>query len=166
MKKNKFYLLAMMLMAMLCISFVSCDKEDLQIEGDDDEEITGEGLVGTWKFVSVVNYYKDESRKPEKVDYTQYDSLYKLFYKFNENGTGKLYEWEKGDGWYVDPFNYTFDGKKIIAPENEGDTEIDVVKLTSTELIIKADEDLDDEDVAYMEQTYKRVSESAVAGAE
>lgn len=166
MKKNKFYLLAMMLMAMLCIGFVSCDKEDLQEEevtnSSGDEEITGEGLAGTWRFVIVENYYKNG--KSDRIDYTQYSSYYKQYCQFDGNGKGILYEWEQGNGWYVDPFSYTYDGTYIIGLDEDGG-KIEVLKLTSTELVLKISEYLDDETVEYMVQTYKRVKDSAVKDA-
>ena len=159
MKKTYFYLWAMMMVAMLCIGFTSCGDDD----DDDDGPVTGTGLVGTWQFTTVENHYYNGD--VETIDYTPYEGIYELYMQFNANGKGTTYEKEGDKKWYIwGPYPYTFDGK-TISGMGEGGLDTEVLSLTDSELVIKATEDLDDEDVEYMIQTYKRVSNDKVKDA-
>ena len=125
-RKRFFGLLALLMLALVSVGFVSC--------GDDDDNVTvqdsGSPLQGEWKCV-----YDDES----------YEIL-----TFNSNGRG-FYEYrqKKVDYWVLDKyseFTYFFDSNKMelkfIFPEEGGGTETKVCrvdKLTSTELVLDGD---------------------------
>ena len=125
-RKRFFGLLAVLMLALVSVGFVSC--------GDDDDNVTvqdsGSPLQGEWKRV-----YDDES----------YEIL-----TFNSNGRG-FYEYhqKKVDHWVLDKyseFTYFFDSNKMelkfIFPEEGGGTETKVCrvdKLTATELVLDGD---------------------------
>ena len=125
-RKRFFGLLAVLMLALVSVGFVSC--------GDDDDNVTvqdsGSPLQGEWKCV-----YDDES----------YEIL-----TFNSNGRG-FYEYhqKKVDHWVLDKyseFTYFFDSNKMelkfIFPEEGGSTETKVCrvdKLTATELVLDGD---------------------------
>ena len=162
MKKKSFYLWAMMLVAMLCVGFTSCGNDD------DDDVVTGTGIVGTWQFDAVENHYKDGTSDSYSGFISQYGNTYGIFYKFESNGTGVSYEYEDGE-WDFDHFQYEYDGKNTLYTSLTGNME--VRKLTSSELVLKVvpanteDGEFDDEDVEYMIQTFKRVSDDKVKNA-
>lgn len=160
MKKKSFYLWAMMLVAVLCVGFTSCDNDD---DDDDEDVVTGEGIVGTWQFISVDNHFYDGHVETE--NFEPYESIFSQFIKFNANGTGTFYEYEGGYGWDVDGFRYTYDAEnQLIITDEDGTQALEVRSLTDKNLVIKF-KDTDDNDVDYQVQTYKRVSEDKVKNA-
>lgn len=164
MKKNFYYLLSMMMVAMLCVGFTSCGDDD-----DDDDvpgQVTGTGLVGVWQQTAVENHFYGGTSESE--DFTPFEKFYQHYLKFNENGTGKEYEYEydpeDGGEWYIDGFSYHYDAKNLTITNDDGVVAAEVRTLDSTTLVIKF-KDTDDNDVEYQVQTYKRVSEDKIKDA-
>ena len=151
MKKNSFYLWVTMIVAMLCVGFTSCSN-------DDDDVVTGEGIVGTWKITAVENHFYNG--KIETDDLTPYE----YYRKFNADGTGAEYEYEYGYGWEIDEFRYTYNGNTLIVNSDGDITNMTVHSLTSSTMVVEY-KDTDDDGVDYMIQTFKRVSDDKIKNA-
>ena len=112
MKKNYFYgLLAIMMVALLGISFVSCNDDD------DDNGPKSKTLVGTWKHTQEIGY---------------------VLLVFKSNGTGYAYEYyyEDGDAETYN-FTYTFDKSSMILRVKAEDGEESALRvsfISSTEI--------------------------------
>ena len=139
MKKNSFYLFAMMMAVVLCVGFTSCSSDD------DDEG--NPSLVGTWKFVSYEMHYY--GGKVEVVEMNEYEPFY---WHFNADGTMDGYESYRGE-FDVAHFTYKYEGKTLIVDE----VEYEVISLTKTELKIKRNES-----DRYTIETHVKVSDSVI----
>lgn len=157
MKKNFYYLFAMMMAVVLCVGFTSCGS-------DDDEGGSGNSnpLVGTWQQVS------DEIYNGDDVHVSYPSNTYK---HFNADGTGFLYS--KGDDWYVFRFSYKKEGNVYLYMLYDDGTPVPeyfkVISCTETELVIgwlsenwKETDDNDSKLIAIGK--YVKVSDSVIAG--
>lgn len=142
MKKNSFYLFAMMMVAMVCVGFASCSSDD-DDEGD-------AGLVGTWHYVSYETHYNNG--KVEVNDPNRYGV--ESYWHFNADGTMDGYEYWEGK-FDVAHFTYKYEGKTLTMDEFE----YEVISLTKTELKIKQNNS-----DGYIIETHVKVSDSVIAG--
>lgn len=140
MKKNSFYLFAMMMAVVLCVGFTSCSSDD-DDEGD-------AGLVGTWRYVSYETHYNNG--KVEVMDPNSYGV--ESYWHFNADGTMDGYESYRGE-FDVAHFTYKYEGKTLIVDE----VEYEVISLTKTELKIKRNES-----DRYTIETHVKVSDSVI----
>ena len=113
MKKNLFRLMALMMVAMLTIGFISCSKDD-----DDDDNSTS--IVGTWKYQFGKNNY--------------------ALLTFSQNGICNYYEYDDGET-DNESASYTYSNsilKITFYQENRYYTEtIKVASLTKTTLVLE-----------------------------
>ena len=140
MKKNIYFLLAIMMMAMVSTGFVSCSS--------DDDEGYSNSIVGTWKY-AVSEEYDKNGNLVEK-----HDVRYNHFVQYNEGGTGV--EYYQG---YRDTFKYSINGKKLTIWYEDESATAEILTLTSTDLALKTS----DEDDIYIDR-FERVSDSVVEG--
>lgn len=107
-KKNLWCLLAILMVTIVSVGFVSC--------GDDDEEdeIT---IVGTWRY--------------------DFGSGYVLL-TFNQNGTARYQEYDHGRWESDESANYVYsNGSLFVTGRNGERVTIEVISLTQTTLILK-----------------------------
>lgn len=167
MKKNSYYLLIMLMMAIVSVGFVSCGSDD------DDNNGGGAGgtgtlsgsIVGTWKIVKTAGYDANGKLYGETVEK---DLPYYMFYQFQENGVCAYFEyyldpedyWEDGNGqkhaWDIDYGRYTYSGNVLIV---DGER-MEVLNLTSTELKVKFKSE--NSNYSYDVVTMRRASDSDV----
>lgn len=136
MKKNSFYLFAMMMAVVLCVSFTSCSD-------DDDEGGSGStnALVGTWQCVSNTSLGSDES------EYLKFDA---------KGNTTWYYVYTKESSFKI--CKYAYEGTTLVFTWLDGTIETyEVLSVTESELEIKRKGSSDAD-------KYKKVADSVVAG--
>lgn len=122
MKKNGFYLFAMMMAVVLCVGFTSCDDED-----------SGYGpLIGTWHHVADAKYKGGTSN----TEYYEYDEVEKGSYRqFKPNGKGARYTYNETTGkWEKESFTYEYNQPGQIIILNNNTWAIPLRSLTETEM--------------------------------
>ena len=139
MKKLNF-LLTMLLVAMVSLSFVSCEKE--QPEEKKKEKTYSELIVGTWDMVSLELYVKEGGQEAsQKVPVTDYG----FTAVFDKNGEFVMDLGELLVG------EYKIEGKKLLV---YGEPVMEIAKLTEQDLALVQEFTEDD----YMERyTYNFV---------
>ena len=150
MKKNKFYLLAIMFFAVSCIGFVSCDDDD-EAAGDIPSE-----LVGTWKYVKKELYAEGEL-------YRTYGVEGELpYWQFKANGSGAEYDLYEGE-WDREYFTYKVENNILTFSHNYSNRNYRIETLTSTTLVVKEGSLDGIYSDSYFELTYyTKVSDSEV----
>lgn len=107
-KKNLWCLLAVLMVTIVSVSFVSCGDDD------DEDDIT---IVGTWKY--------------------DFSSGYGLL-TFNQNGTARYQEYDKGSWQIDESATYIYsNGSLVVTGYNGERVTIEVISLTKTTLILK-----------------------------
>lgn len=134
-KKNYLHLLTIMMVAMLCASFVSCGSDD------DDDEITGgselvDKLQGTWQF-------QKGTETVMGMTITMDRSSLSEMKKSMEQMTGTKVEfWDETlsfSGSKVNGVNYKLDGNKLILDGMDAmeGISISVKSVTSSSLVLR-----------------------------
>lgn len=84
MKKNLFYLMTVLMMAVVCVGFASCGDDD----DDDSSSQTSGPLVGTWENTRTGSWGYETFTKVFRANGTGYQE-----YSYSDNSTGQV---EKG----------------------------------------------------------------------
>ena len=134
MKKNIYYLFAMMMVAMLSVGFASCGGDDEAggtPGGGGGQPPTGKSkIIGCWQSVSFVEY--DKSGKP--VSTIQSGEVYMRF----GNDTGAFYDYYDGQWHAFDSFTYYIKDKSLNMVFGDDDIEVyEIVTLNDDKLVLK-----------------------------
>ena len=124
MKKLQF-LLTMLLVAMVSLSFVSCEKE--QPEEKKKEKTYSELIVGTWN-MKTVDIYMTYGQEEQTINATAEELGIEWTFVFTKDGE---LTWDQGDNMAVG--EYTIEDKTIMV---EGIELFAISKLTEKELSI------------------------------
>jgi uncharacterized protein (TIGR03066 family) len=103
----------------LCLTFAGCDKED----GDD--KVNGSLLVGIWEAV-------EADMDDGEVDFNGA----KMYYVFKKDGSLVVYIVPYDYAYYKGENTYHVNGNKLTIDMEEEEDEVEIVKLTSSELIL------------------------------
>ncbi len=114
------YLSFLLFAFVLSAGFASCS--------DDDEGVDSSAIVGKWEITWSEGYERD-SEDPEYDDEWS-EAVGGIYVVFNSDGTG--YEEDESD-----PFTWTLEGDKITVKSKYYTEVSDVVKLTSSEMILE-----------------------------
>lgn len=123
MKKLNFFL-TMLLVAMVSVSFVSCENEQPE-EKTEKEKTYAELIIGTWD-METVELYLTNGKAEQKVNLTAEEAGLDWTFVFTKDGE---LIWDQGDR--TASGEYTIDGKKIMV---EGEEFLTITKLTEKEL--------------------------------
>ena len=124
MKKLRF-LLTMLLVAMVSVSFVSCENEQPEEKNEKKEKTYSELIVGTWD-METVELYVTNGQAEQKVNLTAEEAGLDWTFVFTKDGE---LIWDLGDR--TASGEYAIDGKKIMV---EGEEFLTITKLTEKEL--------------------------------
>ncbi len=118
----------LVLMAMLSVVSVSCDKND------DDKKPEGEySIVGKWKSVKFEYYDYEEGELVYEEEELCDDSYYVIF-NFKKDGSGTITYYEEGDAFPM-PIQWSQKGKTLsVAILGEDMGTIEIAKLDASNL--------------------------------
>ena len=150
MKDYKIFYTLFMLLSM-SLGFTACSD-------DDDDSISGDGLIGTWEAIWEQGYEKREGYEDDIWDEAPEDPFRVTF---NQDDTYQSEYYDNGKWYNEQNGSYSVKGNKLYVIDDEGDRyEITIVSLTSTQLILEEYEKYTDEDGVgedYRKVTYKRI---------
>jgi len=135
------------LLAVFCstLFFASCSDDEGKNKNDD---VIDGSIYGTWL---LVRQYGEDEDGPYDDDYT--DSTHPLYYAFYEDGTGK-----EEEGAYSHSFTWTCDDRDLTVISEDGyQSERYIRKLTADELVLYAEDYVDDEEWDRWCEVYVRV---------
>ena len=115
----------MLLVAMVSLSFVSCEKEQPEEKNEKKEKTYSELIVGTWD-METVELYATNGQAEQKVNLTAEEAGLDWTFVFTKDGE---LIWDLGD--QTASGEYAIDGKKIMV---EGEEFLTITKLTEKEL--------------------------------
>lgn len=151
MKKNSFYLFAMMMAVVLCVGFASCSS-------DDDEGGSGNtnSFVGTWMWLSDETHYSNGTMD-------DYDINDQHYYQFKTNGIVVLYTYYDNK-LYIENGKYSYDEKTktlTFSWSGDGDYENEkreIISCSDVEMKWKSNKD----GSSYVVSTYMKVKDSVL----
>ena len=140
MKKNYYLSIFGLIMALFCVTFSSCKKDDdNQDDNQDDNKIENVNVLnGVWKTVSEKLYFfADGTIQDNQVDDNNYDIL-----TFADKLTIHSYIWGKLSEVNSKVYEYTVTDNKLILPHIEMTFELSGDQLTLTyDVLILAEEE-------------------------
>jgi uncharacterized protein (TIGR03066 family) len=104
----------------LCVTFAGCDKDK-----EAEDKVNGSLLVGIWEMV-------EADMDDEEADFSGVG----MYYVFKKDGSLVAYLVPYDYAYYKGENTYHVNGNKITIGVGEEEVEIEIVKLTSSELIL------------------------------